>query len=673
MAATDAAIVCWAAGPVAPGPTEGTEPTNDMGNVDHVGLVNHTGSAKHLGHADTPTAVPDRLGAAVAAVLGQLGPAVRRGRRTVLVLAGAPAAPHPSPSPWRAAPSPSPWRAAPPPGVDAVVVVPRLCAALRHAVTLLADAEADLALLATELDDEPGRWLVVALRRSAEAWHPDTPPLAVVRATDDLTAVDRSRCGVLRPGDLRRMLAAGCAAPNQVADHRAPTAVALPDTVRRGHAVLLLPPAGPTRPAGDPLLVRWSARDGAAEERLCRAMGRLARFDGDLFGDDRRRVESLARHAASRATSPVGVRGAVVAATAAEAADALDRRRPVTPQGRPVALLFPGQGAQYPRMGAGLYEHDPVFTAAMDTFFALWGDGGDRLRAEWLSADPDVPFDDGSRAQPLLFAVGYALGAMVRAWGVRPVALLGHSAGEMVAATLGGAFSLPAAVALMRARVTEVLRTPPGGMLAVAATADELQPYLSLDPTGQVAVAAVNAPRQTMLAGPDEALAVVREKLREQGYVCRLARARQAFHSPAVHEASLATRPAVEAARPGPPVDTVYSAYTGRKLDDATAGDPAFWTTQIADPVLFWPALDALLGTGELLLVEAGAGQGLTNVARQHRAVRSKASDVLGLLPAAPGAPAADRRAALTVAARLWTEGHDLRWDAVDGLAARRA
>lgn len=614
MAATDAAIVWWAVGPAEPGRAGPAGPV-----------------------------------AAVAAVLDRLGPAARRtGSRSTLVLAGVPA--------------PVAYE-----GIGSVVVVPRLCAALHHAAALLARAETDLALLAAELEDEPGRWLTLVLRRSAESWHPDEPPLAVVRITDDITDADRSRCGVLRPGDLRRVLTGGCRQASPVADHRAPTPVALPDTSRRGRSVVLLPPARPVRPAGDPLLIRWSARDEATEQRRRHAMGRLARFDGDLFGDDRQRAETLARLATRQATTDP-VRGAVVAADATEAADALDRHRPARASGRPVALLFPGQGSQYPRMAAGLYEHDPVFTTAMDTFFALWGDGGDRLRDEWLSADPDVDFDDGSRAQPLLFGVGYALGAMVRSWGVRPVALLGHSAGEMVAATLGGAFSLPAAVRLMRARVTEVVRTPPGGMLAVAATADELQPYLTLDPTGQVAVAAVNAPRQTMLAGPDEALAVVREKLREQGYICRSAKARQAFHSPTVLDASLATRPAVDAARPGPPVDTVYSAYTGRKLDDATADDPMFWTTQIADPVLFWPALDALLATGDLLLVEAGAGQGLTNVARQHRAVRTKASEAMGLLPATPGPPEADRRAVLAVAARLWTEGHELRWTALDGV-----
>ncbi|SCF41925.1 Acyl transferase domain-containing protein [Micromonospora echinospora] len=627
MAATDAAIVRWAVGP-----------------------------------ADRDDAGTTGRAATVATVVDRLGPTVRRGRRTSLVLTGAN-----SPTGYEGGLTSA---CVPPGAAGATVFVPRLCAALHHAATRLARAEADLVLVAAELEDEPGRWLVVALRRLAESWSPDEPPLAVVRATDDLTEADRSRSGVLRPGDLRRMLTDGCRRPNPVADQRAPTPVALPDISRRGSAVVLLPPPAPVRPPGDPLVIRWSAVDEATDQRRRRAMGRLARFEGDLFGDHRRRVETLARQAVRR-TGSGGMRGAVVAADAAEVTGALERHRATTPKGRPVALIFPGQGAQYPRMGAGLYGHDPVFTTAMDTFFALWGDGGDRLREEWLSDDPSVPFDDGSRAQPLLFGVGYALGAMVRSWGVRPVALLGHSAGEMVAATLAGAFSLPAAVRLMRARVTEVLRTPPGGMLAVAATADELQPYLTLDPTGQVAVAAVNAPRQTMLAGPDEALAVVQEKLREQGYVCRLAKARQAFHSPAVLDASLATRHAVEAARPGPPVDPVYSAYVGRKLDAETAGDPMFWTTQIADPVLFWPALDALLATGDLLIVEAGAGQGLTNVARQHRAVRSKASDVVALLPASPGAPVADRRSVLAAAARIWAEGHELRWEAVDGTSTR--
>ncbi|WP_416906327.1 hypothetical protein [Micromonospora echinospora] len=210
MAATDAAIVRWAVGPAE---------RDDPGT---------TGRA-----------------ATVAAVLDRLGPTVRRGRRTSLVLTGT--------NPPAGYEGGVTSACVPPGAAGATVFVPRLCAALHHAATRLARAEADLVLVAAELEDEPGRWLVVALRRLAESWSPDEPPLAVVRATDDLTEADRSRSGVLRPGDLRRMLTDGCRRPSPVADQRAPTPVALPDISRRGSSVVLLPPPGRSaRPA-----TRW--------------------------------------------------------------------------------------------------------------------------------------------------------------------------------------------------------------------------------------------------------------------------------------------------------------------------------------------------------------------------------------------------------------------------------
>ncbi|MEJ3750906.1 acyltransferase domain-containing protein [Actinomycetes bacterium KLBMP 9797] len=355
------------------------------------------------------------------------------------------------------------------------------------------------------------------------------------------------------------------------------------------------------------------------------------------------------------------VRGAVVAAGAAEAMALLDGHRAASPPRRPVALLIPGQGAQYRAMATGLYGHEPGFTDALDAAFAALGDRGRRLRAEWLAADPDVPWDDGSRAQPLLFAVGYALGAMVVSWGVRPAAVLGHSVGELVSAVLAGIFSLADAARLMGDRIDAVAATPAGGMLAVAAPAARLAPYVE-GAGGDVAVAAVNAPRQTLLAGPERSLSIVEARLRADGFTVRRAKARQAFHSPVMRAAGAATAGTVRAAAPRAPSWSFYSGYAGGPLAAETARDPGFWANQLTDPVLFWPALDALLASGPHLLVEAGPGQGLTAIARAHPAVRSRHSDVVPLLPARHSGPAADRRAVCAAAARLWLEGHPLRW-----------
>src|SRR5205085_867865 len=73
---------------------------------------------------------------------------------------------------------------------------------------------------------------------------------------------------------------------------------------------------------------------------------------------------------------------------------------------RPIALLLPGQGAQYPGMAIGLYGWEPGFTEAMDEVFALLGTRSGRIQADWLSGRPAIPVHDAQRAQPLLFAIG---------------------------------------------------------------------------------------------------------------------------------------------------------------------------------------------------------------------------------------------------------------------------
>lgn len=327
---------------------------------------------------------------------------------------------------------------------------------------------------------------------------------------------------------------------------------------------------------------------------------------------------------------------------------------PPPPGPRPVALLLPGQGSQHAAMATGLYRWEPVFTEAMDTFFDALGPVGGQLRDDWLAERPDVPLDHVTRAQPLLFAVDHALARMVQAWGVRPAALLGHSIGETAAGVLAGVFDLRDAAAIVWDRVLRLAAMPPGGMLAVAATAAELGPYLRDD----VVVAAVNAPRQTMLAGSAEPLALVAAELRAAGHTCRDVRATTAFHSPAVSGA--VSSEIYGTVRLGAPRTPLWSAYSVAPLTPGLAADPDFWARHPVDPVLFGPALDGLLGSGEFFLLETGPGQGLAGLARRHGRVRDGSSAVTALLPAAPRGPEADRAAVRAAAERLRTEGHPL-------------
>ncbi len=303
-----------------------------------------------------------------------------------------------------------------------------------------------------------------------------------------------------------------------------------------------------------------------------------------------------------------------------------------------VLLLLAGQGAQHPGMAAGLYDIEPVFTAAMDEVFTAMGAEGRRVRADWLDPHPRVSLDDASRAQPLLFAVDYALAETLRSAGVPLSRLLGHSIGELAAAALADVFDLPAAGEMLLARSAAMAKTPPGGMLAVAATVAEVAGLLATwGAGGLVAVAAVNAPRQTIVAGPTDALAVTAVRLAAAGLAARPVRARQAFHSPVAATAVPALRRAFTGLTLRGPTTPIFSSRTGRLVSPGEATSPAFWADQIVTPVLFWPALSAALDGPPCTVIGVGPGRELAVLARRHPAARGGRVRVVELAAPGPG------------------------------------
>ncbi|RSM81630.1 acyltransferase [Kibdelosporangium aridum] len=303
------------------------------------------------------------------------------------------------------------------------------------------------------------------------------------------------------------------------------------------------------------------------------------------------------------------------------------------------ALLLPGQGAQYQGMGTGLYRDLPEFAARVDEVFQAMGDAGDELRSDWLAADPRLPIDDVRRSQPLLFTIDYALGKLVLDWGLRPAAMLGHSIGEMAAATLAGVFDLPSAVRVVQHRIGQLATAPTGGMVAIAATQADVTPHLHPG----VDIGAINAPRQTVIAGVEEPLRKTVEALREAGFTCAPVASRTPFHSAVLQPVVDAGRHLLASLPARAPEIPLVSGYTAASLTDVEAVDPLYWARHPVDPVLFWPALKALLAGGPYLLIECGPGQGLITLARRHPDARGSGCEFLSLT----GSPAAgpDREA----------------------------
>ncbi|MFN8500612.1 acyltransferase domain-containing protein [Kouleothrix sp.] len=264
-------------------------------------------------------------------------------------------------------------------------------------------------------------------------------------------------------------------------------------------------------------------------------------------------------------------------------------------------------------------------------------------------------------AQPALLALEYALAHVALAAGLRPAALLGHSLGELTAATLAGVFSFPDALALAvtRGRLLEAARG--GQMLAVALAPDALAAWLAHAPA--LDLAAVNGPQQCVLSGPAAAVATLAQRLAAAGITTRVVQTDYAFHSAQLDGAAAAFSQAVAQVRRAPPQLPLLSNVHGAWLDAATAQEPAYWGQQLRAPVQFAAGLDCLVAAGVTLGVEVGPGQVLRGLAGGRLAG-------VALLPRA-GAP--DEAAqVLAGVGEAWVRGAAVAGEEVRGAGQKR-
>ena len=335
-----------------------------------------------------------------------------------------------------------------------------------------------------------------------------------------------------------------------------------------------------------------------------------------------------------------------------------------------VAFMFPGQGAQYAGMGRGLYEAEPAYRAAIDQCAAiLKSDCGHELIGSLYPASkgPGVsghPLGETRIAQPAIFAVEYSLAKLWASWGIRPEVMLGHSIGEFVAACLAGVFSLQDALTMVAARGRLMQNMPAGGMLSVRLGEHDLARRLG----PELAIAAVNAPALTVVAGPLPALAALEKQLSDGGIIHRRLETSHAFHSAMMDSVLAPFHRVVEKVRLSAPQLEIISSVTGRTLGASEATDPSYWARHLREKVAFSPAVAMLRQRRELVLLEVGPGAALSTLARQHPACREDQA-VIASLPN-QGAATSAREGLLTAVGALWTAGLDIDWRLVHGEAA---
>ncbi len=341
-------------------------------------------------------------------------------------------------------------------------------------------------------------------------------------------------------------------------------------------------------------------------------------------------------------------------------------------QGAPVAFMFTGQGSQYVGMGRGLYEQEPAFRDAIDTCCTRLREPLGLDLRELILGDPGNPetaeqLKQTRLTQPALFTIEYALSRLWASWGLSPVAMIGHSVGEYVAAHLAGVFSLEDALDLVaeRGRLMQAVR--PGAMLAVPLGQAALAPLLG----SEVDLASVNTPSSCVVAGPFEAIERLEKDLVGRGLAAKRLVTSHAFHSAMMEEVLPAFVERVRQTERRAPGIRFVSNLTGTWITAEQATDPAYWGQHLRRAVRFSDGVRTLLSDESApVLLELGPGNTLVSFARQQPGEGGAPPAVASLRH--PRETMADRTFLLGSLGKLWLLGVKIDWERVHAGERRR-
>nr|WP_062339544.1 type I polyketide synthase [Herbidospora sakaeratensis] len=310
-----------------------------------------------------------------------------------------------------------------------------------------------------------------------------------------------------------------------------------------------------------------------------------------------------------------------------------------------IGFVFAGQGAQRAGMSAELYAASPVFAEVYDEAIGL------------IEAELGVPIRDAAAdvadqtlyAQTGLFALEVGLVALLKAAGITPDVVAGHSVGELAAAHAAGVLTLEDACRLVAARARLMQDLPPGGaMAAIEAGEDEID-------LANVSLAAVNGPRSVVVSGDEDAVDAVVDEWRTKGRRVRRLRVSHAFHSARMDPVLAELGQVAARLEHAPPALTWVGALSGEQLP---APDAGYWAAQARRPVRFADALTTMAAQGVTVFVEIGPDGTLS--AMGGAVLDGDAHFVPVLNPALPAA-----EAVLTGLAKAYVRGVRVDWPAV--------
>jgi acyl transferase domain-containing protein/NAD(P)H-dependent flavin oxidoreductase YrpB (nitropropane dioxygenase family)/NAD(P)-dependent dehydrogenase (short-subunit alcohol dehydrogenase family) len=331
-------------------------------------------------------------------------------------------------------------------------------------------------------------------------------------------------------------------------------------------------------------------------------------------------------------------------------------RQPLAPAGK-IALLFAGQGSQYPNMLREVAVNFPDIPAVLETADRVLEAniarhaGGARLSR--LIYTPGLYGDEDEEAaaalltrteiaQPALAAVEAGLWHLLQRCGVTADMAAGHSFGEYSALYAAGVFTLEDLLKVAEARGRSIVEAASGRdlgvMAAVPAAREEVERIAASH--SDLYIANHNAPQQTILSGSRPSVEAAVDQLIKKGIDARILPVGAAFHSPYVSPAAERLSEFIGTLEMHPPRFPVYSNTTAAPHDADVKEIRATLSQHLGRPVEFVAEIEAMYAQGARLFLGLGPKNIQASLVdqilggREHRVIRidDKEGGMKGLL-----------------------------------------
>ncbi len=268
-------------------------------------------------------------------------------------------------------------------------------------------------------------------------------------------------------------------------------------------------------------------------------------------------------------------------------------------------MVFPGQGSQWAGMGAALLEASPVFAEQMGLCERALAPFVDWSLTEVVRGVSGAPgLDRVDVVQPVLWAVMVSLAALWRSVGVVPDAVIGHSQGEIAAATVAGGLSLADGAAVVALRSQLLVGLAGAGAMASLGCGQARAAELIAGFGDRVGVGVVNGVAAVVVSGAPDAVEQVMVRAEAAGVRARRVDVDYASHSAQVEPIREPLGEALAGITPRSSGVAFFSTVSGGLVD--TAGlDADYWFRSIRQTVQFEGAVRAAAGAGYRVFVES--------------------------------------------------------------------